>query len=74
MIVRHGVIIGERYSEDKSQYSLATSWSTGKFFASAIGIALDKGYINSIDESAETYLPEWVGTGKTEITIRSILR
>ncbi len=74
VIVRHGVIIGERYSEDKSQYSLATSWSTGKSFASAlIGIALDKGYINSIDESAETYLPEWVGTGKTEITIRSIL-
>ena len=74
VIVRHGVIIGERYSEDKSQYSLATSWSTGKSFASAlIGIALNKGYINSIDESAETYLPEWVGTGKTEITIRSIL-
>ena len=44
VIVRHGVIIGERYSEDKSQYSLATSWSTGKSFASAlIGIALDKG-------------------------------
>ena len=60
VIVRHGVIIGERYSDDKSQYSLATSWSTGKSFASAlIGIALDKGYINSIDESAETYLPEW---------------
>ena len=40
VIVRHGVIIGERYSEDKSQYSLATSWYTGKSFASAlIGIA-----------------------------------
>ena len=74
VIIRHGVIIGERYADDKSDSSLATSWSTGKSFASAlIGIALDKGYIASIDESADTYLPEWVGTGKSEVTIRSIL-
>ena len=54
VIIRHGVIIGERYADGESQDSLATSWSTGKSFASAlIGIALDHGFINSIDVPAE---------------------
>ena len=28
VIIRHGVIVGERYANEKSQDSLATSWST----------------------------------------------
>ena len=50
VIVRHGVIVAERYANGESENSLATSWSTGKSFASAlIGIAIDQGYIDSID-------------------------
>ncbi len=50
VIVRHGVIVAERYTNGASENSLATSWSTGKSFASAlIGIAIDQGYIDSID-------------------------
>ena len=74
VIIRHGVIIGERYADGESKDSLATSWSTGKSFASAlIGIALDRDFIDSIDVPAETYLTPWMDTDKGEISIRAIL-
>ena len=74
LIIRHGVIVGEQYADGKTSASLATSWSTGKSFASAlIGIAVDQGYIDNIDEAAETYLADWVNTGREAVTIRSIL-
>ena len=74
VIVRHGIIVGERYANGKSKESLATSWSSGKSFASAlVGIAMDQQLISSIDAPAEDYLAAWVNTGKSDITIRSIL-
>ncbi len=74
VIIRHGVIVGERYANDESENSLATSWSTGKSFASAlVGIAMDQDYIDSIDVPAENYLAPWVNTDKEEISVRAIL-
>ena len=74
VIVRHGVVVAERYANGSSQDSLATSWSTGKSFASAlIGIALKQEFLDSIDVPAETYLTEWADTNKTDITLRAIL-
>ena len=74
VIIRHGVIVGERYANGKSKDSLATSWSTGKSFASAlVGIAQAQGFIDSIDVPAENYLAEWANSDKSEITIRAIL-
>lgn len=74
VIIKHGVIVGERYSEDTDATTMATSWSTGKSFASTlIGIAVDDGVIGSIDEPAENYLPQWVNTGREAISVRAIL-
>ena len=74
VIVRHGVIVGERYANNDSKESLATSWSTGKSFASTlIGIAMDQGLIDSIDVPASNYLAPWVSTDKASIAIRAIL-
>ena len=74
VIVKNGVIIGERYTEGSSADTMATSWSTGKSFASTlIGIAVDEGLIGSIDESAENYLPPWVNTDRESISVRAIL-
>lgn len=74
VIVRHGVVVAERYANGSSQDSLATSWSTGKSFASAlIGIALRQELLDSIDVPAETYLTDWADTNKTDITLRAIL-
>jgi CubicO group peptidase (beta-lactamase class C family) len=74
VIVKNGVIIGERYTAGSSADTMATSWSTGKSFASTlIGIAVDEGLIGSIDESAENYLPPWVNTDREAISVRAIL-
>lgn len=74
VIVRHGVIVGERYAPGKNEESLATSWSTGKSIASAlIGIAVDRQEISSIDEPAANYLPQWQNTGRDSVTIRALL-
>ena len=74
VIVKNGVIVGERYAEGSSADTIATSWSTGKSFASTlIGIAVDEGLIGSIDEPAENYLPPWVNTDREAISVRAIL-
>lgn len=74
VIIRHGVIVGERYADGESEISLATSWSTGKSFASAlIGIAKEQDFIPSIDVPAADYLAPWANSDKSEITIRAIL-
>ena len=46
VIIRHGVVVAERYKEGKNKDSLATSWSGAKSFTSALlGLAIDQGYI-----------------------------
>lgn len=59
----------------RDQYSLVTSWSTAKSFASSlIGIAIEEGFIDSVDQYASTYLPNWTGTDKeNSVTIKDIL-
>lgn len=74
VIVKNGVIVAERYAEGSNADTIATSWSTGKSFASTlIGIAVDDGLIGSIDEPAENYLPQWVNTDREAVTVRAIL-
>ena len=60
VIIRHGVVVAERYKEGKNKDSLATSWSGAKSFTSALlGLAIDQGYIESIDDKACNYLERW---------------
>ena len=58
----------------RNQYDLASSWSTAKSFISIlIGIAIDKGYIESIEESASNYINEWENDARSEIKIKDLL-
>jgi len=60
VVIRHGVIVAEKYSNDKNRFSLATSWSTAKSFTSAlIGMVIDQGLISSVDDKACLYLSDW---------------
>ena len=60
VIVRHGVVVAERYKEGENKDTLATSWSGAKSFTSAlIGLAIDQGYIGSVDDKACNYLERW---------------
>ena len=38
-----------------------------------IGIAIDKGSINSVNDKISTYITSWAGTVKSEITIEDVL-
>lgn len=74
IVWREGQIELEKYWDgfgpnDRSEtYSMAKS-----VLGLAVGLAIDRGAIGSIDESASNYLPEWRGTAKETITIRQLL-
>ena len=85
VVIRHGVIVAEKYSDDKNRFSLATSWSTAKSFTSAlIGMVIDQGLISSVDDKACLYLSDWdcdevvclsldCPKARSEISIRDLL-
>ncbi|MAU38056.1 MAG: class C beta-lactamase-related serine hydrolase [Rhizobiales bacterium TMED94] len=67
-------IIAEYYNEGYDETSLATSWSVAKSFTSTlIGIAIDDGYIGSIDDPITDYLPEWKGEDQDNILLKHLL-
>ena len=74
VIVRHGAVVAEKYAHDATHETIATSWSTAKSFTSALmGVALDRGYISSIDLSAADFIEEWKNTENQNITIKNLL-
>ena len=74
VVVRHGSIVFEQYAKGSDQDSTATSWSTAKSFTSALaGIAIEKGYIASVDTSAAEFIREWAEDERKNITIKDLL-
>ena len=74
VILKNGWKIGERYAEGYDANDFGTSWSMAKsFYSAAIGVAISEGWISSVDQKASTFLTEWIGTNKEDITIRNIL-
>lgn len=74
VVVRGGAIVGEWFAEGADADSWATSWSMAKSFTSAlVGIAIDEGWIDGVDEPLSAFYPEWSGTPKGEIRLRSLL-
>ena len=74
IVIRNGYIVIEEYDSGKTENDLATSWSVGKSFASALmGVALEEGLVSSLDETTGQYFPEWAGTERENITIRHLM-
>ena len=74
ILIQGNNIIAEYYGEGYDKASLATSWSVAKSFTSTlIGIAIDEGYINSIDDPITDYLPEWKGKDQDNILLKHLL-
>ncbi|MBN2135014.1 MAG: serine hydrolase [Acidobacteria bacterium] len=79
IIIKDGYIIGEAYLNGYTENDRFTSYSVSKSFLSAlIGIAIDEGYIDDIDDFAYKYFTEWQAEGidprKKFITIRHLLQ
>jgi CubicO group peptidase (beta-lactamase class C family) len=67
-------IVFERYvTTDRD--TLFQSWSMAKSFTSAaVGIALDEGFIDSIDDPVTRYVPDLKGSGYDGVSLRDLLR
>lgn len=75
MLVMHdGRIVHESYRNNSTEATHFISFSMAKSITSIlVGIAIDKGYIHSVDDLATTYVPELKGSGYDGVTIRQIL-
>ena len=73
VLIKDGYLIGERYAEGFNADSFGTSWSLAKsFYASLIGISIDRGEIKSLDDKVSDYL-DYFNDERSDITIRDIL-
>ena len=60
ILIKDGYIVREQYAEGFNQNSHGTSWSTAKsFYAALIGISLDRGEIESLDDPVSKYISEY---------------
>lgn len=76
IVIRDGTIVYENYFNNTQRDSMVTSFSVAKSFTSAlIGIAIQEGYIRSVDDPITTYLPELAERDPRfhKITIRHLL-
>jgi CubicO group peptidase (beta-lactamase class C family) len=76
LVIHHDKLLYEKYFNGYDERSQNTSFSMAKSFASAlVGIAIDEGYIKSVDEPITNYIPELLKRDKRfeSITIRNLL-
>jgi CubicO group peptidase (beta-lactamase class C family) len=76
LVVRDDELLYEKYFNGYDKDSLQTSFSMAKSYASALmGIAIDEGYIKSVDEPITNYIPELLKKDERfkSITIRHLL-
>ncbi len=76
VVIKEGAVVFEGYYNGWARDSMLTSFSVAKSFDSAlIGIAIDEGFIASVEDPVTDYLPELSGRdpGFDAITIRDLL-
>ena len=74
IVIRDDTILYEGYFNGYDRDSIVRSFSVAKSFTSAlVGIAIDEGYIGSVDDLMIAYLPEMKGRGFDNVTIRDLL-
>jgi CubicO group peptidase (beta-lactamase class C family) len=78
LVIRNGYIVGEEYYNGYSRFRPHNIKSVSKSFLSALtGIALEQGYIDSLEVKMLSYFPEYIYAGmdsrKYGITLRHLL-
>lgn len=76
LVIQNDAILYEGYFNGSERDSIVTSFSTAKSFISAlIGIAIEEGYIQSVNDPITNYLPELQKRDPAfaKITIRDLL-
>lgn len=74
MVLQNGRIRLQRYALGFGPHGRWTSFSVAKSFTSVLlGIALQQGYIHSLNDPLEAYIPELAGTAYARVTVRELL-
>jgi CubicO group peptidase (beta-lactamase class C family) len=77
LVQRHGVLVREEYFHGGAADSLEQVWSVTKSVTSTlIGIALEHGYLTSLDQTLSEFLPPLIDSlpaDKGRITLRQLL-
>jgi CubicO group peptidase (beta-lactamase class C family) len=76
IVIQDGTVVYEKYFNGTQRDSTVTSFSVAKSLTSAlIGIAIDEGFIDSVNDPITTYLPELAERDPrfNDITIRHLL-
>jgi CubicO group peptidase (beta-lactamase class C family) len=74
IVIKNGKLIYEKYFNGYARDSICLSRSMAKSFTSAlVGLAINEGYIGSVDDPMTRYLPELKGRGFDRITLRNLL-
>ncbi|MFQ3243474.1 MAG: CubicO group peptidase (beta-lactamase class C family) [Arenicella sp.] len=74
IVLKDRVLRHEQYRNGGSRESLFTSWSVAKsFVATVIVMAQKEGLINSLDDKAEKYAPQYAGSDFGSSSLKSLL-
>ena len=75
MILQNDSLVFEDYYKGQTETTRHISWSVSKSFISALfGIAMQEGYITSIEQNVEDYLPELISSGYEGVRIKDVLQ
>ncbi len=74
LVLKGGVLRNEQYLNGGARDSLFTSWSVAKsFIATGIVMALEEGLIDSLDDTAAKYAPQYAGSDFGDSSLKSLL-
>lgn len=75
LVIKNDTIRYENYWRGQKEDVKHISWSMAKSYISALfGIAIEEGYIKSIDQTVDEYLPELKGSGYAGVKIKDVLQ
>jgi len=75
IFIQNDTIQYENYWRGQKEDTKHISWSMAKSYVSALfGIAMEEGYIKSIDQTVDAYLPELKGSGYEGVKIKDVLQ
>lgn len=74
LVIRHDSIVFESYRNGWNDTLTSNIYSATKTIVGLLaGIAMDEGYIRSIDDPVSKYIPRYVRGKQTEVTVRDLL-
>ncbi len=75
IVLKSGNMVFEEYYKGTSENDLRISWSVAKSFLSAlVGVLLEEGAIESIDDPVIQYAPELQDSGYEKASLRNVLQ